>query len=280
MHSGFIGICEVNYNPAIAIASGETSLHDSKSYSSGSSDSSSENESKPEKLKPNNNLEGCVLDINHILTCLYKFSIAIRNPAPSDKLRKCSKIDVSCFEYFDQQHVREKFPEATEFLIERLSRANTKRRQLLKYHEKHHEKIAARYEFLSSNASAAEGIKLPLEAVTGAEDGEGELTVPSQCAGGNENLDTSVRAPGTIAAATTITDTTVSKTYVQVEQDITDLRSDADHSQTSYSPSEAGSPEIIRVPPPPDQDSAYNYEPFRCPYCYSLIIVAGETSWM
>ncbi|KAF8253413.1 TPR-like protein [Wilcoxina mikolae CBS 423.85] len=234
-------------NEAIAIVSGETSIHDTESYSSDSSDSSSESESTPGVSKPINDLERCVLDLNHIITCLYKFSIAIRNPAPSDKLRKCSKIDVSHFEYFDQQHVREKFPEAPEFLIERLSRANTRRRQLLKYHEKHHGKIAARYDLPSPNASVAEGIGLTPEAVTGAEDEQGEVTARSKFAEGNEAFDTSF---ATIAASTTITDTTVSTAY------------------------------ILRVPRPPNQDSAYNHEPFQCPYCYSMITVAGETSWM
>ncbi|KAF8536480.1 hypothetical protein BDD12DRAFT_912112 [Trichophaea hybrida] len=270
-------------NEAIAIVSGETSLDTQSLHSSDFSDSSSESESDPVVFKPTNDLERCVLELNHIITCLYKFSIAIRNPAPSDKLRKCSKIDVSHFEYFDQQHVREKFPEAAEFLIERLGRANTRRRQLLKYHEKHHEKIAARYDPPSLNASVAEREEmiLPLEAVIGDEDGQGEVTAPNQCAARrNETFDTSIIVPNTIAASITITDTTVSTAYFQGERDTTDLRSDADYSQTSYGPSEAGDPEVLRVPPPPNQESAYNYEPFQCPYCYSMITVVGETSWV
>lgn len=212
-------------------------------------------------------------DINHIITCLYKFSIAIRNPAPSDKLQKCSKIDVSYFEYFDQQHVVAKFPDAAVFLIERLGRANTRRRQLLKYYERHHKKIAAHYELRPSNKSAADDLRRSPEVVAGAEGEQGE---PSQYPRGNENLDISIKAPDTIADTTTITDTTVSTVYVPGEKDNTYLRSYTSRSQTSYNPSEASGPEILRVPPLPNRDI---HEPFECPYCYSIITVTGEASW-
>jgi hypothetical protein len=51
------------------------------------------------------------------------------------------------FEPFDIEHVRNKYDglgEDYRFLIERLGKANTKRRQLLKYHHEHHEKIIGR----------------------------------------------------------------------------------------------------------------------------------------
>jgi hypothetical protein len=35
-------------------------------------------------------LEEYVSDITHVITCLYEFSITIRNPAPQDRLEKCS----------------------------------------------------------------------------------------------------------------------------------------------------------------------------------------------
>jgi len=244
---------------------------------SDSSDSSPENKTILGEPKPINNLVGCVLDINHIITCLYKFSNAIRNPAPTDKLRMYSEIDVTHFEYFDQQHVKEKFPGAAEFLLERLSRANTRRRQILKYHD---ERRAPLFDFPPPTGSDAERTRLSSEAVFSAEDGQGEVTVPRDCVGGSGVLATSVRTPGTIAGTTTITDTIASVVYVRGEQDNTDSRSDTDHSQTSYGPSDAGDSEIFRVPSPPDRDSAYNHELFQCPYCYSMITVTAEYSWM
>jgi len=35
-------------------------------------------------------LEECILDIAHVIKCLYEFSITIRNPAPQDRFEKCS----------------------------------------------------------------------------------------------------------------------------------------------------------------------------------------------
>ena len=97
-----------------------------------------------------NRFEGLMVAINNIISCLYKFSITIQNPAPSDRLERCSKIDVSNLEFFDIQRVRENYPGAETYLLERLGRANTKRRQLLKYHAKYHQKIAAHHTTVSA----------------------------------------------------------------------------------------------------------------------------------
>jgi hypothetical protein len=35
-------------------------------------------------------LEECILDIAHVVKCLYEFSVTIRNPAPQDRFEKCS----------------------------------------------------------------------------------------------------------------------------------------------------------------------------------------------
>ncbi|KAF8536845.1 hypothetical protein BDD12DRAFT_746962, partial [Trichophaea hybrida] len=78
----------------------------------------------------------------HVITCLYKFSIAVRRPAPRDRFHKFSAINMSHYEFFDIQHASHKFPQAPGYLIERMGKANTRRRQLLRYHKEHHGKIA------------------------------------------------------------------------------------------------------------------------------------------
>ncbi|KAF8539954.1 hypothetical protein BDD12DRAFT_804921 [Trichophaea hybrida] len=93
----------------------------------------------------NSELDECFVDIPDVITCLYEFSVTIRNSAPRDGLEKCRDIDVSHYEFYDVQHVENKFRGAEKYLIDCLGRANTRRRQLLKYHEIHHEKIAGRY---------------------------------------------------------------------------------------------------------------------------------------
>lgn len=95
-------------------------------------------------------LECLVLDTTHIITCLYKFSIAIQNPAPQEKIDKIALIDVSHFEDWDIMHIDEKFHSVdarknfrvAKYLIEGLGKANAKRRQLLKYYEAHPPKVS------------------------------------------------------------------------------------------------------------------------------------------
>ncbi|KAI5792835.1 hypothetical protein FPQ18DRAFT_378220 [Pyronema domesticum] len=60
-----------------------------------------------------------------------------------DHLERMEKIDVSSFEPFDIAHVSNKYPLNTEqqYIIERLGKANSKRRQILKCHQDRHEKV-------------------------------------------------------------------------------------------------------------------------------------------
>jgi len=82
-----------------------------------------------------------VNDISHIITCLYKLYIAIRNPVPPDRLHKLAAIDVSHFESKDIKHLSKIFPLAPSYVLERLRRGNTKRRQLLRYYQLYYNKL-------------------------------------------------------------------------------------------------------------------------------------------
>ena len=55
--------------------------------------------------------------------------------------RSIISIDKSVYEEFDKQHVAEKFRDAPAYLVERLGRASTARRQYLSYREQRHEKF-------------------------------------------------------------------------------------------------------------------------------------------
>ncbi|KAF8536959.1 hypothetical protein BDD12DRAFT_746554, partial [Trichophaea hybrida] len=210
----------------------------------------------PENIS-NPPLEESLTDITHIITCLYKFSIATRNPTPRDRLEKCSSIDVSYFESFDIQHAAEKFPslDTNHYLIQRLGKANTRRRQLLRYHEQHHEKIV--------------GPGSPAPEVD------------------TKERDQSDSASAIYTIAQTQTDTTVS-TYVPppvaedswpaVDVDFSDARSEGEFSQTSYA-SSTGGMGSLRVPDPPNDDASDGM-PFQCTYCYTLTVHDNRRSWV
>ena len=97
----------------------------------------------PLKYQELSTLEVLVSDIAHIITCLNKLSITIQHPVPKDRLHKIARIDVSHYEQWDIKHVELQFcpvdPQnnfrVPEYLSRRLGKANTKRRQLLKYYE-------------------------------------------------------------------------------------------------------------------------------------------------
>ncbi|CCX34341.1 Similar to hypothetical protein FG11061.1 [Gibberella zeae PH-1]; acc. no. XP_391237 [Pyronema omphalodes CBS 100304] len=85
-------------------------------------------------------------EISHIITYFYRTSIIIKSPVSIDRVEKMESINVSQFEPFDIDHIRNKYQldDKHQYLIERLGKANTKRRQLLKYHEKHHDRMVGR----------------------------------------------------------------------------------------------------------------------------------------
>ncbi|KAJ4344276.1 hypothetical protein N0V95_006190 [Ascochyta clinopodiicola] len=108
------------------------------------SDSSSDGTNSTIRSHP----ETCTSELAQLLaniaettTCLMRLSIAVRTPAPHDQFKASKHIDLAHFEAYDIQHVRGKFPHAQEFLITRLGRAISRRRQYLRYREEHHERL-------------------------------------------------------------------------------------------------------------------------------------------
>jgi hypothetical protein len=202
-------------------------------------------------------------DVCHIITMLYELSATVlRRPAPRDRLEKYAAIDVSCFLPFDIQHVAH-MACATESLIDRLGRANTRRRQLLRYHEQHHDKIA-RY------------VDVDLE-----------TSFPKFLSKGSDPPVIPPRKPlvvstdeasqfGCVPSQTTVT------TYKGVEDtpDIVEVGSDTGQSQTSFASSLKSDVEgRLCVPKPPNPTKAFGGQPFECPYCYVIISVKGPRSW-
>ncbi|MCJ1459928.1 hypothetical protein MMC28_010307 [Mycoblastus sanguinarius] len=100
----------------------------------------------PESLisneEPENELEQLHREVVTILGCLFQMSILVRNPAHHSLLTETQPTDISAFEPFDRNHVREKYPKAQEALVQRLGIALTRRRKHLKYRERHHTKLS------------------------------------------------------------------------------------------------------------------------------------------
>jgi hypothetical protein len=82
-----------------------------------------------------------LLDVSEINTDLLRLSKAMRNPAPHERFINAISTDTSYFNEHDQRHVADKFPKAAPFLLARLAKALSRRRQFFKYREHHQNKL-------------------------------------------------------------------------------------------------------------------------------------------
>ncbi|KAI0869690.1 hypothetical protein GGS24DRAFT_511705 [Hypoxylon argillaceum] len=88
-------------------------------------------------------LDLALADISHVIDCLFRLSITIRNPAPHDQfMSRAGAETLGYYEKYDISHVQEKFPRMGLQLAERLGRAITYRRHFFKYREDHYVRIS------------------------------------------------------------------------------------------------------------------------------------------
>lgn len=90
---------------------------------------------------PTTELQSYFRRVNTTIKCLYKMAMLIRNPAQHDMLRHSQSDETAAFKPFDQQYVRDKFPQASEQLVLSLGGLITRRRRYLKYRERHNIKL-------------------------------------------------------------------------------------------------------------------------------------------
>ncbi|WZH42013.1 uncharacterized protein QYS62_002981 [Fusarium acuminatum] len=84
-----------------------------------------------------------LISIAESINCLFRLSVSINNPFPHDRLTDVSSTDTSYFESFDIDHVRKTFSAASDAIIERLGKANSRRRQYLNYRKLRRKKLAS-----------------------------------------------------------------------------------------------------------------------------------------
>ena len=214
-------------------------------------------------------------DITHIITCLYRFSMATRNATPRDRLHKITSIEVSHFEFWDIAHIEHKFPMAPSYLVQRLGKANTRRRQLMKYYRGHHGTIAR---YINRDVPLASDSRIAER--PGALKG----SLGKQAQGGEEHAGgIIINAPTTIANSIVAKSQTTVSTIKQDAFHVYDVAGigpepDEDQvSQTSYATS--ANHQRIRIAPPPNPDAAYNGTPFECHYCFQIISIRDRRAW-
>lgn len=185
-------------------------------------------------------LQQIYYEIADATKCLLKMSMLIRRPARHDRVIQSRKDETAVFEPFDREHVSHKFPNAENSIIDRLGLAITRRRQDLKYRERHHAKLS-------------KGVL------------EVHFDPPSE----------TEKAVGPDRASTVMSPT-IATDFVGKHIDFEDTSSNSGMSQTSYAPSIEGGG-TISVPPPPKE--SVNEQPFECPYCYFVITIKSRKAW-
>ncbi|KAI0411391.1 hypothetical protein F5X98DRAFT_383823 [Xylaria grammica] len=89
-------------------------------------------------------LDSALADISHIVECLLRLSVTIKNPAPHDQFMSKVELDMmTAYEPYYIRHIMEKFPLIERKLSERLGRAMAHRRHFFKYREDHHARLAS-----------------------------------------------------------------------------------------------------------------------------------------
>lgn len=202
------------------------------------------------------------------ITSLLKLSMFIRKSARANKFARSSAARKYETQY-DIIHVRDRFPRASEntFLIERLGKANAQRRQWLSYKKRHRDKMAltAYPDVEDSNAEQVPYSDIDTSAKLQEDPEEADLS---------SSLQSSQRRHDQI---TVLSSTKASTFYQRIEPG--SQFSETDLSGTSYTESEFGEIglETNMIPKPPPESNDKN--PFECPYCFSIIAVAGHYSW-
>ncbi|KAH7385867.1 hypothetical protein BKA66DRAFT_582499 [Pyrenochaeta sp. MPI-SDFR-AT-0127] len=182
-----------------------------------------------------------------INTCLMRLSMAIRNPASHDQFTESTDISVTHFESFDIDHVRGKFPLAEEYLVVRLGKAISRRRQYLRYREEHRKKLE-------------QGLEPQLQAH--------EFTLPQATqTAPSEVIESTIASSLPLAVK--------NNPSAAIEIDENDYYEDS-LSQTSYASS---TNDATRLRPPPLPEAGQKGDLFECPLCFRITSVRQTAAW-
>jgi hypothetical protein len=186
-------------------------------------------------------LSQLVSSISEITTCLMRLSSSARNPAPHDQFTQSTHITMDHFEAFDVSHVRKKFPNAEEFLVFRLGKAITRRRQYFRYRRKNRRRLGqdSNVALSKENADTAQFLE-------------------------NPNAITTSR----LSASDDDASSPIGSYMTEYYEDIL--------FQTSYLSS---SSHATRLLPPTAPLECFDSKPFECPLCFRIITTSNDVEW-
>ena len=277
----------IENTPGSAILSGRRLPYEEYSSDSESSDYASENPQSESRGE----LQKIFVAVKQIVDLLYELSVTIRNATPLDKFSKAANEDVSHFHERDLRHTQEEFPQLKEgnFLVKRLANANTRRRQIFKYLEKHQGKLSHSIpppdQILlqtpqSSNDEIPQGVHSyeDTSLIKTAASTKSRPSMTSTSVNTQTTIATFEEAEQSEAERLDADRLSETSSFEEPEQSEAE-RLDADRlSETSSAKSGNSAAESrIRIPAPPK--GALDKQSFECPYCYDILSVSGLSSW-
>lgn len=228
----------------------------------GPTDTETESSESEDGSRPISEIRELFLAAEGSITSLFKLSIVIRNPTPRGRYAKLASM-ASLDDSFDIGHVWQKYPRARQapWLVERLGKANTRRRQYFRYRQQHGDKLSKEPE------------EQAREVYLKNSDAQVIATAQPGPAPGRETLS---HISGS-KPVTKITHTTATTFVAENLSDHIEEHSNTGRSVTSYATSITEDPNSLRIPPPPEMSA--DGKPFVCPYCCTVQIVESRRSW-
>ena len=195
-----------------------------------------------------------------------RLSVIIHKPIPKDRYARLAALD-PIDDRYDQNHVWEKYPHTRSlpWLIERIGKANAKRRQYFTYREKHREKLSQN---VTEDARPRANRILESKSLRDSRSHNVDVELHSQPSGQRS------RETFPSTAATTL----ILKASGHVDLNMTEVDSENEQSMTSIATSvEEGSDRNVQFPPQPE--ASLNGREFECPYCWTIVAVRNWQAW-
>ncbi|KAF5228883.1 hypothetical protein FAUST_10785 [Fusarium austroamericanum] len=192
-----------------------------------------------------------------IIECLYK--LPLRKPAPIDRVRSFRGRDVSLYQHFDVLYVRDKFPHAENYLVERLGKLISRRRLLLEYRVAHTERL--RPPMPRQKKDGGHQLGIPNDSLN---DSSSQVT-------GTQNRKSAIRDSNLLGQSFDDLPSAITKATVQSPAEaVTTLDvlypPSITESRMSTS-SEYTENHKLEIPPRPVNDAGEPLVHFECPYC-------------
>ena len=186
--------------------------------------------------------------------------MTIRNPTPRDRYANTASLNTFDASY-DVGHVYEKFPHVRSkvWLVDKLGRAITRRREFLRYRKIHREKLGDYTMPPMDPYDARRKITY------------NEVQIPTR------GLMSGLGAHSVSHSQLALTKAT---TYVaNLNGENMDTGSTAGCSDTSYvtSIAEDNSDDMRQIPDPPKESA--NGKPFECSYCFTVLAIKNTKQW-